>query len=332
MKIAILGSGSWGAALANLLTENGHEVVCFARNKEKVNKYNETHIHENLPNVKLSEKLKFTNDIGEAVTGSKIVVYAVPSVAFRDMVSKSLKFIKDDMYLVTVTKGMEDNTLFTMSDIIIDELKKSSVVNDKIVALSGPTHAEEVAKSFPTTIVSASKNMDAAKFIQDAFMNKYFRVYTNNDIKGVEICAAFKNIIAIASGIANGLGYGDNLKAAIITRGLVEMIRVGEVLNCSKDTFYGLAGIGDMIVTATSIHSRNYRCGKLIGEGKKPDDAIKEIGMVVEGANFLPKAMKLKEKYNLDLPITEGSYNIVIKNADPKKVLESLMMRNKKSE
>lgn len=332
MKIAILGSGSWGAALANLLTENGHEVVCFARNKGKVNKYNETHIHENLPNVKLSEKLKFTNDIGEAVTGSKIVVYAVPSVAFRDMVSKSLKFIKDDMYLVTVTKGMEDNTLFTMSDIIIDELKKSSVASDKIVALSGPTHAEEVAKCFPTTIVSASKNMDAAKFIQDAFMNKYFRVYTNNDIKGVEICAAFKNIIAIASGIANGLGYGDNLKAAIITRGLVEMIRVGEVLNCSKDTFYGLAGIGDMIVTATSIHSRNYRCGKLIGEGKKPDDAIKEIGMVVEGANFLPKAMKLKEKYNLDLPITEGSYNIVIKNADPKKVLESLMMRNKKSE
>lgn len=331
-KISVLGAGAWGTVIGNLLVNNGHDVIVWARNKEQVNELNKTHKHKNLPEILLNDKLMFSNDFATTIVSSEIIVYAIPSTAFRSVVHDSLKYINENMYLVSLAKGMEDTTLFTMTDIIKDEFKKAHIRNDKIIALSGPTISKEVGLGYPSMAVSASSKLEYAKYIQDIFMNERFRVYTNTDLTGVEICAAFKNVIALASGIIAGLGFGDNLRAALITRGLTEMIRVGEKLKCKKDTFYGLAGIGDMIVTATSENSRNYSCGKLIGVGYKTNDAIEKIGMVCEGVNFLPKAYGLMKKYNIELPISEGAYEIVINGKEPKDILTLLMTRSKKSE
>lgn len=331
-NVLILGAGTWGVAIAKLLSNNSHKVTCWARNKNLINELKEKHIHPKLPNIILNNDIIFTNEFEQSFKDKDVVVYAIPSTGFREIAHNSIKFINDKQYLVSLTKGMEDKTLYTMSEILFDEIKKEKKINEKVVVLSGPTHAEEVVRELPSMIVSASSNISAAKYIQDIFMNEYFRVYTNCDVKGVEICAAFKNIIALASGIVAGLGYGDNMKAALITRGLAEMIRVGEAVGCKKDTFYGLAGVGDMIVTATSTKSRNYNCGKLLGKGYKTNDAINSIGMVVEGINFLPKAMSLKEKYDLDLPITNGVNDIVYNNMDAKYIATLLMTRSKKAE
>lgn len=331
-KVAVIGAGTWGVVIANLLVNNGNDVTVWARKSTEVEKLNKTHTHDKLPGIKLSEKIIFTTDFGLALNGASVFVYAVPSVAFRDVAKKTMQYISEDTYLVSLTKGMEEKTLYTMSEILTDELKKAGIKNDKIVALSGPTHAEEVGLDYPSTIVSASKNEEAAKFIQDLFMNEHFRVYTNSDIKGVEVCASFKNIIALASGILSGLGYGDNIRAALLTRGLAEMIRLGDKLNLEKDTFYGLAGIGDMIVTACSLHSRNFRCGELIGKGYSVKDAVDKIGMTVESINFIPKAIELRDKYNVELPITSGIAKIVIDGMPAKDILILLMTRKKKSE
>lgn len=330
-NVLVLGAGTWGAVIANLLSNNGHKVTCWARNKKTIDLLNKSHRHEKLDNVIFSDKVLFTDDFDSSFGAKDVIIYAVPSVAFREVVHNSIKHISNE-YLVTLTKGMENTTLFTMSEIIEDELKKAKINNDKIIALSGPTHAEEVGKGLSSMIVSASKNIDASRYIQDLFMSDIFRVYTNNDIKGVEICAAFKNVIALASGIITGVGEGDNLRAATITRGLAEMIRVGNVLGCNKDTFYGLAGVGDMIVTAMSTNSRNYNCGKLIGKGMKLEEAMKIIGMAVEGVNFLPQAIEIRDKYNLDLPITSGVYEIVFNHKSAKDIVNYLMTRNKKAE
>ena len=331
-NILVLGAGTWGSVVANLLIDNGHSVTCWARNENLIDGLNKNHVHEKLPGVVFSDKIKFTTDFSGSFSNKDIIIYAVPSNAFREVVSKSIPYINDKSFLVSLTKGMEHDSLFTMSEIIEDELKKKGIENDKIVALSGPTHAEEVGKRMSSMIVSASSNDTAAKYIQDVFMNEYFRVYTNNDIKGVEVCAAFKNVIALACGIITGVGDGDNMKAATITRGLAEMIRVGAALGCKKDTFYGLAGVGDMIVTAMSTNSRNYNCGKLIGSGVNPKDAVKKIGMVVEGVNFLPTAMELKKKYNVEIPITSGVYDIVYSGKSSKDIVTDLMTRDKKAE
>ena len=331
-NIAVIGAGTWGAAIANLLAQNGHIVSVYARSTIQVEIMSKKRTHSKLDGFKFDKSIFFTDDIEKAVSGKEIIIIAVPSIAFRDVAKQVVAYCKGDEYFVTLTKGMEDKTLFTMSEIIEDELKKKKIKTNKIIALSGPTHAEEVVKNFPTTAVSAAKSLKVAKFIQDIFMNSNFRVYTNTDIKGVEVCAAFKNIIGIASGLVSGLGYGDNIKAAVITRGLAEMVRAGKVLRCKKDTFYGLAGLGDMVVTATSINSRNYRCGVLIGKGYSPKTAISKIGMVVEGANFIPKAMKIKNKYNLYLPITTAMNEIIYKDKNPKQMVNILMNRSKKSE
>ena len=331
-KVGIIGAGTWGLALANLLDTNGHDVTVYARNSIQVVSLSKERKCDKLPGLYLSEKILFTNLIDEALEDKDAIIYALPSNAFREVVKSTIKKTKGTEYLITVTKGMEDKTLYTMSEIIEDELKKNKIKNNKIAALSGPTHAEEVAVAMPTMAVAASKSIKVAKFVQDLFMNENFRVYTNTDIKGVEVCAAFKNVIALATGVVDGLGYGDNVKAGLITRGLAEMVRVGKVLGCKKDTFYGLAGVGDMIVTATSLHSRNYRCGVLIGKGQKRDRAIKEIGMVVEGINFIPKAIRIKRKYKLDLPITSAMDDIVMKEKDPKEIALLLMKRKRKSE
>lgn len=331
-NILVLGAGTWGSVVANLLVDNGHSLTCWARNEKLIDSLNKNHVHDKLAGVVFSDKIKFTTDFEDSFLNKDIIIYAVPSNAFREVVNRSIPYISDKSFIVSLTKGMEHDSLFTMSEIIEDELSKKGIVNNNIVALSGPTHAEEVGKKMSSMIVSASANDVAAKYIQDVFMNEYFRVYTNNDIKGVEVCAAFKNVIALACGIITGVGDGDNMKAATITRGLAEMIRVGAALDCKKDTFYGLAGVGDMIVTAMSTNSRNYNCGKLIGSGVNPKDAVKKIGMVVEGVNFLPTAMELKKKYNVEIPITSGVYDIVYNGKSSKDIVIDLMTRDKKAE
>ena len=232
-NVLILGAGTWGAVVANLLSTNGHSVTCWARNKNLIEKLNTKHIHDKLPEVRFRDDIIFTEDFVTSFEDKDVIIYAIPSTAFREVVNKSMDFINNNHYLISLTKGMEDGTLYTMSEIVEDELTKHSIKNNRVVALSGPTHAEEVGKGMSSMIVSASKNDEAAKYVQDLFMNEWFRVYTNSDIKGVEICAAFKNIIALACGIIVGVGEGDNLKAATITRGLAEMIRVGNVLGCN---------------------------------------------------------------------------------------------------
>lgn len=331
-KIVIVGAGTWGAAIANMLAQSDNDVTVYARSTIQVEIMNKKRIHKKLDGFKFENNIVFTDNLKEAVLDKDIIIIAVPSIAFRDVVKDVVRYCSGKEYFVTLTKGMEDRTLFTMSEIIEDELKKHKIKTNKIVALSGPTHAEEVAKNLPTTAVSSAKSLAVAKFIQDVFMNNNFRVYTNKDIKGVEVCAAFKNVIGLAAGLVSGLGYGDNIKAAVITRGLAEMTRAGSALHCKKETFYGLAGLGDMVVTATSTHSRNYRCGVLLGQGYDVKKAIEKIGMVVEGVNFIPKAMKIISKYKIDLPITSAMNEIIFRNKDPKQMVNILMNRSKKSE
>lgn len=333
MKIGVIGAGTWGVALARMLTNSNHDVIIWSAIESEIDELSNNREHKNLPGMVIPEATKFTKILEKAVTGMDIVLMAVPSPYVRGTTAKLAPFVADGQIIVDVAKGIEKETLFTMTDIIRDELaKSSSAKNVKLVALSGPTHAEEVAKDLPTTIVSACEDQKAALVVQDVFMNTCMRVYTNSDVLGVELCGAMKNIIALATGISSGLGFGDNTKAALITRGIAEIKRLGLKMGCENDTFAGLAGIGDLIVTATSEHSRNNRCGKLIGKGLSPDDAIKEVGMVVEGINALPAAISLAKKYEVELPITETAYDIVFNGADPKTAVIKLMTRDKKAE
>jgi glycerol-3-phosphate dehydrogenase (NAD(P)+) len=277
----------------------------------------------------IPEELLFTKEIAEVCKDKDILLFAVPSPFVRVTARKAAPYIKDGQIIVDVAKGIEADTLFTMTQIIADELKNPTV---KLVALSGPTHAEEVAKDLPTTIVSACEDLEAAKYVQNVFGNTCMRVYTNDDVLGVELCGAMKNIMALASGVALGLGYGDNTKAALITRGMAEITRLGMAMGCNPQTFYGLAGIGDLIVTATSIHSRNNRCGLLMGQGVSPQDAIKQVGMVVEGINALPAAMKLAAKYQVEMPLATAVNAVVNEGADPKEAVAKLMARDQTTE
>ena len=266
-------------------------------------------------------------------TGKDVLLFAVPSVFVRSTTAKARPYIPDGQILVDVAKGMEPDTLYTMTEVIADELgKENGPQGVKLVALSGPTHAEEVAVDLPTTIVSASPDEEAAKFVQDVFSNTCMRVYTNPDIKGVELSGALKNVIALGVGISTGLGYGDNARAALITRGIAEIARLGVAMGCNIHTFAGLAGIGDLIVTATSMHSRNNRAGILIGKGESPAQAVKEVGMVVEGINALPAAMELAAKYNVEMPIVQTVNAIVKEGMSASDALRTLMDRNRKNE
>ncbi|MCI7732984.1 MAG: NAD(P)-dependent glycerol-3-phosphate dehydrogenase [Solobacterium sp.] len=328
MKIGVLGAGTWGMALARMLANENHDVEVYSAIESEIDELSTTRRQKNLPGMVIPDSIRFTKNIEEACKAKDIILCAVPSIFVRSTMEKAKNYIPEGQIIVDVAKGIESSTLFTMSEIIEDVLGN----NMRVVALSGPTHAEEVAKDMPTTIVSASKDLEAAKIVQDAFMNDNMRVYTNEDIKGVEICGALKNVIALASGISSGLGFGDNARAALITRGIAEMMRLGKAMDCNIHTFSGLAGIGDLIVTATSMHSRNNRCGQLIGQGVKADEAIRQVGMVVEGINALPAAMELKEKYNVELPIIETVNDIINNGADPKRSVYDLMNREKKDE
>ena len=332
MKIGVLGAGTWGIALARMLANDNYDVTVWSAIESEIDELSEKRIHKNLPGMIVPDSITFTKDISEVCKDKEILLFAVPSVYVRSTVTKARDFIPDGQIIVDVAKGIEAETLFTMSQVIEDVMKDGKHDNVRVVALSGPTHAEEVAKDMPTTIVSACRDQEAAKKVQDIFMNTCMRVYTNDDVLGVELCGALKNIIALASGISTGLGNGDNAKAAIITRGMVEMTRLGLAMGARQETFAGLAGVGDLIVTATSMHSRNNRCGMLIGQGVKPDEAVKQVGMVVEGINALPAAMKLIGKYHVEMPIASMVNAVVNEEIDPRSAVAALMGRDKKNE
>ena len=328
-RIGVLGAGTWGMALARMLCVNGHTVTVWSAIDREIDEFSATRRHPNLPGMVIPDAITFTKDIAAVCDGMDILLFAVPSPIVRATAKKVAPYVRDGQIIVDVAKGIESDTLLTMTGIIADEIKNPTV---KLVALSGPTHAEEVARDLATTIVSACEDPDAARQVQDVFWGTCMRVYTNDDTLGVELCGAMKNIIALASGIAAGMGLGDNAKAALITRGIVEISRLGTAMGCNAQTFGGLAGIGDLIVTATSMHSRNNRCGMLIGQGISPAEAVKQVGMVVEGINALPAAMHLAEKYGVELPIMEAVNAIINLGADPKETVAMLMGRDKKPE
>ena len=329
-KIGMIGAGSWGMALARMLANTGHEVSVWTFHTEKLDLYRKTHLYPAL-DMRLPESLIFEKDPARLCAGKDLLVTAVPSVNIRATMHRMAPLIPDGQIIVNVAKGMECETLMTLTEVIEDEMKQCGK-HARTVALSGPTHAEEVARDLPSTIVSASLDAEAAAAVQEIFMNPALRVYTNGDLKGVELCGAMKNVIAIASGISMGLGFGDNTKAALITRGLAEITRLGLRLGCRRETFAGLAGMGDLIVTATSSHSRNNRCGYLIGQGLSAQEAKEKIGMVVEGINALPAILKLAARYDTELPICSAVDAIIYRGADTKETVSALMMRGKKNE
>ena len=328
-KIGVLGAGTWGMALARMLCISGHSVTVWSALAKEVEEFSATRRHPNLPGMVIPEEIVFTGDVAQACRDKDVLLFAVPSVFVRSTARSAAPYIADGQVIVDVAKGIEADTLFTMTQIIADEVKNPTV---KLVALSGPTHAEEVAKDLPTTIVSACEDKTAAELVQEVFSNTCMRVYTNEDVLGVELCGAMKNIMALGSGIALGLGYGDNTKAALITRGMAEITRLGTAMGCDSRTFYGLAGIGDLIVTATSVHSRNNRCGMLLGQGVAPAEAVKQVGMVVEGIHALAAAMRLMEKYQVEMPIVKAVNAVVNCGADARSEVMALMNREQRSE
>ena len=331
IKIAVFGAGTWGIALARLLAVNGRDVTVWSAIPTELKSLSTTHRHPNLPGMELPSSMHYTADIEEACAGKDILLFAVPSPFVRTTAKKAAPYITNDQLIVDVAKGIEDKTLMTMSEIIEDELAKQKC-SARVVALSGPTHAEEVARDMPTLIVAASEDENAAKTVQKAFSTPTFRVYTNNDRRGTELGGAVKNVIALAVGIALGLGYGDNAKAALITRGNAELSRLGTAMGCKPETFSGLSGMGDLIVTCTSMHSRNLHAGMLLGRGKTAEEATTEVGQVVEGINALPAACRLAKKYKVDMPIVQSVDAILGGRMPACNALASLMGRDLKRE
>jgi glycerol-3-phosphate dehydrogenase (NAD(P)+) len=328
-NIGVLGAGTWGMALARMLHNNGHKVCVWSALSREVEEFSVTRRHPNLPGMEIPADIVFTKEIANVCKEQDILLFAVPSPFVRSTARQAAPYISDGQIIVDVAKGIEADTLLTMTQIIAQEIANPKV---HLVALSGPTHAEEVAKDLPTTIVSACADKKVAELVQNVFWGTCMRVYTNEDVLGVELCGAIKNVIALAAGVATGLGYGDNAKAALITRGMAEISRLGMAMGCKEQTFGGLAGIGDLIVTATSVHSRNNRCGMLIGQGVPVDEAIKQVGMVVEGINALPATMALAKKYQVEMPIVEAAYQVVHEGVHPETVVRYLMGRDKKPE
>ncbi|SFB68476.1 NAD(P)H-dependent glycerol-3-phosphate dehydrogenase [Butyrivibrio sp. YAB3001] len=331
-QIGIVGAGSWGIALAYLLTNNGHDVIVWSRSESTVEKLRAYHGNEEkLPGVKLDDKVKFTSDISEAVSDKDIIVLVVPSAHMRETVKKIAPFInatdEHKQIIVNCSKGIEEDSLMIMTDVILDEIPGCHVC-----VLSGPSHAEEVGKGMPTSIVVGAFDKDIARYVQNIFMSNVFRVYISPDILGIEIGAALKNVIALASGMADGYGLGDNAKAALITRGIAEIGRLGMAMGGKFETFSGLSGIGDLVVTCASMHSRNRRAGILIGQGKSYQEAMDEVKMVVEGVYSAKAALLLAEKYEVEMPIVKAVNEILFKGKAPADAINDLMIRDKKIE
>lgn len=327
--IGVLGAGTWGIALARLYSNNKHEVIVWSAINREIETLSINHIHPNLPFMEIPEDIKFTTDINEAVNNSDVIIMAVSSPYVRDTSKLIAPIIRDNTIVTCVAKGIEKDTHMTLTEIIKEELSKGNALNIKVSVLSGPTHAEEVARDMPTAIVSACEDMRAAKYIQSITTSQNMAVFVSSDVLGVEICGAVKNVIALAAGTIRGLGFGDNIMAALITRGMEEISRLGVAMGCDKRTFFGLAGIGDLIVTSMSEHSRNNRCGQLIGQGKTLKEAQEEIGMVVEGVNALPGVLELASKYDVYLPIVGAVNEVLYENKDPHEAIRNLMLLEK---
>ncbi|MGL4739821.1 MAG: NAD(P)H-dependent glycerol-3-phosphate dehydrogenase [Sarcina sp.] len=327
-KTTFIGAGSFGTALAILLGNKGIEVSLWDRDELIVNEINTKRTNDKyIKNLVIPKDVTAYTDMDKALEGSKYVVLAVPSHVVR-VVARGLKGkIDKDVIVINIAKGIEEGSNLTLSQVINDELK-----SNRVVVLSGPSHAEEVAKNIPTTLVASSLDMDAAHKVQDLFMDKNFRIYTNDDVIGVEIGGAVKNIIALAAGISDGIGYGDNSKAALMTRGMYEITKAGIALGGRAETFYGLTGMGDLIVTCTSMHSRNRRAGILIGQGKTLEEAIAEVGMVVEGVKACKAFHELQKTVDVSMPITELLYKVLFEGIKAENAVIHLMERDKKSE
>jgi len=327
-KIGIIGAGSFGTALAMILAKKGHEVTVWARDFIQVNQMIKTRENSHyLPGVKLPETIEFTSELGEAAADKEYLVFAVPAQSFRGVFEKAVQYFDSSVPVINVAKGIEKGTLMRLS-----EVAKKIMPEVRYIALSGPSHAEEVAREMPTTVVVAGYDHDLAVDVQNLFNTERFRVYTNEDLLGVELGGALKNIIALGAGISDGMGFGDNAKAAMMTRGITEMTRLGYALGADMATFSGLAGIGDLIVTCTSMHSRNRRCGILIGQGMEPDKAIEEIGMVVEGISTAEAAFSLAKMCKVEMPITECIYKVIHGELRADDALGFLMGRVTKNE
>ncbi|MBB4832924.1 NAD(P)H-dependent glycerol-3-phosphate dehydrogenase [Staphylococcus hominis] len=330
-KITVFGTGSFGTALANVLAENGHSVLMWGKNENTVDEINQSHQNKRyLKDVTLIETIKATNQLEQAVNFSDIFLIALPTKAIRDVVTEINQHIKTKKTFIHVAKGIENETFKRVSEMIEDSVSKNH--KNGVGVLSGPSHAEEVVIKQPTTVAASSKDEHISKLIQDLFMNDYLRVYTNNDLIGVELGGALKNIIAVASGIVAGMGYGDNAKAALMTRGLAEISRLGEKLGADPMTFLGLGGIGDLIVTCTSTHSRNYTLGYKLGKGKTTEEALNEMNMVVEGIYTTNSVYHLAKAQNVDMPITNALYKVLFEDKPVKDSVKDLMGRDKKAE
>ena len=325
MKAVVVGSGAWGTALAIRLCKNGHDVTMWTFEKDLIPEMEATRRNPRLPNAVLPEGLKISGDYACA-RGAELVVMASPSFPLRSVSKGVAPYIDEDAVVVSVTKGLEAGTHMRMSEVVAQETGKD------VVVLSGPSHAEEVSIDVPTGLLAASADQKKAEFVQDAFMSDTLRVYTSADPAGAELGAALKNVIALCAGITDGLGFGDNTKAMLMTRGLTETARLGVALGAKKETFTGLAGVGDLIVTCTSMHSRNRRAGILIGQGKDAQTAMKEVGAVVEGYYAAKSAWELGQKQGIDMPITEATYRVLYENANVKDASYALLTRQRKAE
>ena len=333
-KVAVLGAGSWGSVLANVLDENGHEVALWTYKSAQADEINHQHTNSKyIQDLRFSDSLHATTDLQEALHDADVILFVVPTKAVREVavqVCDILRATNQAPLLVHASKGLELKTYKRISEIIAEEIPAG--YNQGIVALSGPSHAEEVAHHDLTLITAASEDLELAKQVQELFMNDYLRIYTNTDLIGVELGAAFKNIIALGAGALHGLGYGDDAKAALMTRGLAEISRLGVAFGADPLTFIGLSGVGDLIVTCTSVHSRNWRAGDQLGAGKKLPDVIADMGMVIEGINTCKAAYELAAQKQIEMPITNAIYNVLYQKADIKEEIGNLMTRQGKSE
>lgn len=327
-KVSVIGAGSWGTALAILLEKNGHQVTLWSHREEEAKELAKSREHKSkLPGVEIPEEIEIIGNLESALREKDVIVFAVPSVAVRSTAKKVAPYVKEGQLIVNVAKGIEETTLMTLTDIIEEEIPGA-----KGCVLSGPSHAEEVSRGLPTTCVVGAKDKETAEFLQNIFMSPVFRVYISPDILGIELGGALKNVIALAAGTADGLGYGDNTKAALITRGITEIARLGIAMGAKADTFYGLSGIGDLIVTCASKHSRNRKAGYLMGQGRSMQQAMDEVNMVVEGVYSAKAGLALSQKYKVEMPIIEQVNKVLFEGKAPAVAVKELMVRDKKIE
>ncbi len=330
-RVAVLGSGSWGTALAQVLAENGHDVRMWGHRQEQVDEINQQHTnHRYLPDLKMATSIRAFSEMEQAVADVDAVLFVIPTKAIRSVAQELSNKLTTRPVIIHASKGLEQHTHKRISEILLEELPIEK--RQAVAVLSGPSHAEEVANHDITTITAASTDSKAAKFVQALFMNHYFRIYTNPDVIGVEMGAALKNIIAIGAGAIHGLGFGDNAKAAIMTRGLAEISRLGVAMGANPLTFIGLSGVGDLIVTCTSIHSRNWRAGNLLGQGKTLTSVLENMGMVVEGVNTTQAARELAQIMGVEMPITQTIYEVLYEHKDIKTAAKEIMLRDGKQE